>query len=158
MGKKWSASFSLLTISAMLLVACGQKTPTPTLGSPTGLATQSLTALTTKPNGGQTRTPGVWDGTITIWHQWGGAYLAASQQIFQAYEDLHPGVTIKLVQPVNLLGVIKDAVASGQGPDIVEMTNDHIGLLAVAGAIIDLDRLGLKRQDLANTLDRKSVV
>ncbi len=160
MGKKWPALFSLLTISVMLLAACGQKTPapTPTLSAPTGATPQqSPSPQAATPTSGPTRTPAPWNGTITIWHQWGGAYLSASQQIFQAYEDSHPGVIIKLEQRQNLRGVLKDAVLSGQGPDIVEMTNDQIGALALGGTIIDLGSLGVDSQTLGDTFEPAAV-
>jgi arabinogalactan oligomer / maltooligosaccharide transport system substrate-binding protein len=156
MGKKRSAFISLITISVMLLVACGQKTPAPTAANPTGSAPQP-TPVGTKPFSGPTATHGAWDGTITIWHQWGGAYLAASQQIFQAYQDSHPGVKIKLVQQMNLAGVLKDAVSAGLGPDIVELGNDQIGALALAKEIVDLDSLGVQQQDLAGTFEPAAV-
>jgi arabinogalactan oligomer / maltooligosaccharide transport system substrate-binding protein len=158
MGRKWSTPFSLLIVSALFLAACGSNKPTPTPAGSGGPAPQaSPTGQTVRPNNGPTRTPGAWNGTITIWHQWGGAYLVASQQIFQSYEELHPGVKITLVQPMDLLGGIKDAVLTGQGPDIVDLTNDQIGALAEAGTIIDLGRLGVQRQDLASTFEPAAV-
>ena len=158
MGKNRSAIISLLTLSLLMLAACGQAKPTPTPANPTGQTPQpSPTSQKLLPSGGPTRTPAGWDGTITIWHQWGGAYLAASQQIFQSYEASHPGVKIQLVQEMNLLGAIKGAVADGQGPDIVEISNDQIGALAQAGTIVNLGNLGIQSQDLAKTFEPAAV-
>src|SRR5712692_9099887 len=49
--------------------------------------------------GSQSNSPGPSNQpeTVTIWHGWQGSYLAPKQAIFNAYMQLHPNVTIKLV-------------------------------------------------------------
>src|ERR1700676_4836907 len=54
--------------------------------------------------------------TITIWHGWGGSYLAPKQAIFNAYMKLHPNVTIKLVQiTTNLIPKATTAIRANNG-------------------------------------------
>jgi arabinogalactan oligomer / maltooligosaccharide transport system substrate-binding protein len=96
-------------------------------------------------------------GTITIWYQWGGAYLDASKQIFQAYEASHPGVIIQLVQPQNLHSVLPEAIQKGLGPDIVDITNNEIGGLAQAGNIIELGYLGIDQKLLESTFEPATI-
>ncbi len=79
-----------------------------------------------------------YSGTLTIWHDWAGAYLQAKQKIVQAYEALHPGVTINLVDQTDDTKTIQ-AVNAGTGPDIVQDPVDHIGTLATAGVIVPID-------------------
>jgi arabinogalactan oligomer/maltooligosaccharide transport system substrate-binding protein len=78
-------------------------------------------------------------GTLTIWHDWSGAYLTAKQQIVQAYEHLHPNVHITLVNQTDDTKT-ENAVKAGTGPDIVQDPVDHVGTLAAAGVIVPIDQ------------------
>jgi ABC-type glycerol-3-phosphate transport system substrate-binding protein len=40
--------------------------------------------------------------TITLWHGWDGAYYEAIEDVFTAYEEMHPEVNIELVRQDNL--------------------------------------------------------
>jgi arabinogalactan oligomer/maltooligosaccharide transport system substrate-binding protein len=90
-----------------------------------------------------------YSGTLTIWHDWSGAYLQAKQAIAQKYMSLHPGVTINLVNQTDDKKTIS-AVNGGTGPDIVQDPVDHIGTLAVAGVIVPLDQYE-SASDLSST-------
>src|ERR1051326_4664690 len=69
-------------------------------------------------------------GTITIWHNWQGSYLAAKQAIFDAYTKQHPKVKIELVHQDNVVDKTVTAVNAGSGPDIVAWVDDQLGKLA----------------------------
>lgn len=79
-------------------------------------------------------------GTITIWHNWQGNYLAAKQAIFDAYHKLHPNVTIQLVHQDNVVDKTVAAVNAGSGPDIVAWVDDSLGKLAVSRIVVPLDQ------------------
>jgi arabinogalactan oligomer/maltooligosaccharide transport system substrate-binding protein len=103
---------SLAVASSMLLTACG---------------------------GGSSGGSGVsYSGTLTIWHDWSGAYLTAKQAIVQQYENLHPNVKINLVNQSDDTKT-ETAVKAGNGPDIVQDPVDHVGTLAAAGVIVPID-------------------
>ena len=78
-------------------------------------------------------------GTLTVWHDWTGAYLTAKQKIVQQYETLHPNVHINLVNQNDDTKTI-NAVKAGTGPDIVQDPVDHVGTLAAAGVIVPIDQ------------------
>jgi len=80
-----------------------------------------------------------YSGTLTIWHDWSGAYLTAKQQIVQAYETAHPNVKITLVNQTDDTKTV-NAVKAGNGPDIVQDPVDHVGTLAAAGVIVPIDQ------------------
>lgn len=80
-----------------------------------------------------------YSGTLTIWHDWSGAYLQAKQAIVQSYEKLHPNVKINLVDQNDDTKTI-NAVKAGNGPDIVQDPVDHVGTLASAGVIVPIDQ------------------
>jgi len=101
-------------------------------------AAMLLTACS--PSGGGSSTSSVnYSGTLTVYHDWTGAYLTSKQAIVQAYEKLHPNVTIKLTNQSDDTTTIK-AVKSGNGPDIVQDPVDHVGTLAAAGVIVPIDQ------------------
>ena len=105
----------LALISAFLLAACGSSGPS---------------------NSG----PSInYSGTITIWHNWQGSYLAAKQAIFDAYTKMHPNVTIQLVHQDNVVDKTVTAVNAGSGPDIVAWVDDSLGKLAASKIVIPLD-------------------
>lgn len=79
-----------------------------------------------------------YSGTLTIWHDWTGAYLTAKQAIVQQYEQLHPNVKITLVNQTDDTKT-ETAVKAGNGPDIVQDPVDHVGTLAAAGVIVPID-------------------
>jgi arabinogalactan oligomer/maltooligosaccharide transport system substrate-binding protein len=80
-----------------------------------------------------------YSGTLTVWHDWSGAYLTAKQQIVQAYTNLHPNVHITLVNQTDDTKTV-NAVKAGNGPDIVQDPVDHVGTLAAAGVIVPIDQ------------------
>ena len=125
MLKKFWTLFSLLLVAAMVLTACGAKeTEAPVAAEPV---------------------------TLTVWHQWDGAYLTAIQGIFDAYMAANPNVTIVLEKPENVSDALKVAIPAGEGPDIIGWANDQIGGLALQGYIADLGTLGVDQAFLDAT-------
>ena len=113
----FSAIATLGVAATMLLTACGSN------------------SSSSGNNGGSIN----YSGTITVWHDWSGAYLAAKQKIAQAYMTAHPGVTINLVNQTDDTKTTQ-AVNAGTGPDIVQDPVDHVGSLASAGVIVPIDQ------------------
>jgi len=99
----------------------------------------SLLLAACSTGGGTTSSSVNYSGTLTIWHDWSGAYLTAKQAIVQAYEQQHPGVKINLVNQSDDTKTI-NAVKGGTGPDIVQDPVDHVGTLAAAGVIVPIDQ------------------
>jgi arabinogalactan oligomer/maltooligosaccharide transport system substrate-binding protein len=95
--------------------------------------------------------------TITIWHQWDGAYLNAIQAVFNAYMAEHPNVTIVLDVPQNVSDALNVAIPAGQGPDIIGWANDQIGKQALVGNIVDLGTLGVDMGYLYSTYEPAAV-
>ncbi len=133
--KKFWSMLSVLLIAAMLLVSC----------TPKATATPVATEETAKPV------------TITIWHQWDGAYLTAIQAVFDAYTAAHPNVTIDLTKPDNVSDALKVAIPAGEGPDIIGWANDQIGSQALVGNIVDLGTLGVDQAFLESTYEPAAV-
>jgi arabinogalactan oligomer/maltooligosaccharide transport system substrate-binding protein len=79
-----------------------------------------------------------YSGTLTVWHDWSGAYLTAKQAIVADYEKAHPNVKINLVNQNDDTKTIT-AVKAGNGPDIVQDPVDHVGTLASAGVVVPID-------------------
>lgn len=98
-----------------------------------------LTACGSTSGSGSTSSTVNYSGTLTIWHDWTGAYLTAKQAIVQDYEKQHPNVKITLVNQ-NDDTKTENAIKAGTGPDIVQDPVDHIGTLASAGAIVPIDQ------------------
>jgi len=167
MRRNKSILFSVLLICVLPLAGCGWfGTPNPTTlpGQPNGTSGPTSpneqptpVVIQATPQPGITASPSSQTGTVTIWYQWGGAYLEASKQIFRDYQATHPGVVIQLVQPQNLHSILPGAIQNGQGPDIVEITNNQIGSLALAGNIADLGTLGVDQESLANLFEPAAV-
>lgn len=79
--------------------------------------------------------------TITIWHGWGGNYLAPKQAIFNAYMKQHPNVTIKLVQVTqNLIQKSITAIRANNGPDIVGWVDDSLGEMVDSHSVVPMDQ------------------
>lgn len=113
-------SYSILLLTSMLLAlfvaACGSSTP-------------SSTNTSNQPE------------TVTIWHGWGGSYVAPKQAIFNAYMKLHPNITIKLVQLTsNLIQKTITAVRANNGPDIIAWVDDSLGELVDSHTVIPMDQ------------------
>jgi arabinogalactan oligomer/maltooligosaccharide transport system substrate-binding protein len=95
--------------------------------------------------------------TITIWHQWSGAYLEAITKAFQEYSAKHPGVTIDLSKPDDVPASLAVAIPAGEGPDIIGWANDAIGTNALNGNIIALDDYGVTQDFLSSTYEPAAV-
>jgi arabinogalactan oligomer/maltooligosaccharide transport system substrate-binding protein len=83
-------------------------------------------------------------GTIVIWHNWQGDYLAEKQRIFDHYMSDHPGVKIELVHQDNLIDKSIAAVNAGNGPDIIAWVDDSLGKLAKSRIIVPIDQYASK--------------
>ena len=121
---------NLLAAAALILAACA---PAAT-AQPTVAATSAPAA---------TEAPSVEPVTITIWHQWDGAYLAPIEAAFAEYTSTHPNVTIDLSKPDDVSNALSVAIPAGEGPDIIGWANDQIGQQALAGNIVPLNDLGV---------------
>jgi arabinogalactan oligomer / maltooligosaccharide transport system substrate-binding protein len=76
--------------------------------------------------------------TITLWHGWDGTYYEAIEDVFTAYEEMHPEVNIELVRQDNLSDAMAVAVPAGEGPDILAWVQDQIGRNALTGNIVPI--------------------
>jgi arabinogalactan oligomer / maltooligosaccharide transport system substrate-binding protein len=117
-GKRFSFILaSLLTLLALTLGACGAQ------------------------GGGSSTGSGVnYSGTIVIWHNWQGSYLNEKRAIFDAYQHLHPNVTIQLIHQDDLIQKATNAVNAGQGPDMIAWVDDQLGALAKSQVVVPLDK------------------
>lgn len=147
MYKKLWTLFSLILVAAMLLSACG------TSAAPTDAP--KAAEPTKAPEATAPEAPK--SVTITIWHQWDGAYLDAITAVFKAYEATHPDVKIDLSKPDDVANALNTAIPAGQGPDIIGWANDKIGVQAQAGNIVDLDSLGVDQAFLESTYEPAAV-
>jgi arabinogalactan oligomer/maltooligosaccharide transport system substrate-binding protein len=170
--QKLSKPLVLVVLASMLLAACGGETPTATTVPPTNTvpaAAPTDTAVVAAPTdttapaaAAATDTPASAAAaptntveptpvslgsssaktTITIWHGWGGSYLAGKQPIFAAYVQQHPDVAIKLLQVSDIGTKAQNAVPAGVGPDIIAWVDDNIGQNSLVGVIDPLDGKG----------------
>jgi len=140
---------SLLIAATMILAACGTSTPT---AAPATSAPATAVPPTAVPP-----TATAAPVTITIWHQWDGAYLDAITAVFKQYMVEHPNVTIDLSKPNDVTASLKVAIPAGQGPDILAWTNDQIGTNAIAGNIVPLDDQGITMDFLNSTYEPAAV-
>ena len=136
MIKKYWSMLTVIIIAAMVLSACA-------------------TATTVAPV--VTEAPTAAPVTITIWHQWDGAYLTAIQAVFTAYMAEHPNVTIVLDKPDNVTDALKVAIPAGEGPDILGWAVDNIGSQALVGNIVALDTMGVTQDFLKSTYEPAAV-
>lgn len=111
---------SICALLVMILAACGSS-------SQGGGATSTGTSIN-------------YSGTITIWHNWQGSYLAEKQAIFDAYHQLHPNVTIQLVHQENVVDKAITAVNANSGPDIIAWVDDSLGKLVNSHTVVPLDQ------------------
>ncbi len=94
---------------------------------------------------------------LTIWYQWDGAYFDAIKQALDDYTTAYPCVKLDLSKPDDVQSALKTAVPAGQGPDILNWANDHIGDLGLLGIIVDLDQFGVT-QDYLNSIYEPAAV
>ncbi len=169
LGHRWPITIVVLVIMMLVLTACGGDatattgtgstgaSDTPAAGAatntpaaamaadtPAAAATDTPAAAGAAPTNTVEPTPVSLGGanaktTITIWHGWGGSYLAGKQPIFAAYVAAHPDVAIKLLQVSDIGTKSQNAVPAGVGPDIITWVDDNIGQNALVGVIDPLD-------------------
>jgi arabinogalactan oligomer/maltooligosaccharide transport system substrate-binding protein len=141
------ALVALSLVLMLILAACGgQQAAQPTTAP---APAPDATAAPAPPSGESV--------TITIWHQWDGAYLDAITQAFRDYEAANPGVTIDLSRPDDVNNALQVAIPAGQGPDIIGWANDQIGQSALVGNIVPLDDYGITRDFLDSTFEPAAV-
>ncbi len=182
MTRKFWSLISFLLIAAVMLAACAPAAPAtqaveptqPPAAAPTTApaaeATQPPAAAPTTapaavaaPNGFTplvSKAPDCSSGqtyNITIWYQWDGAYFDAIKQSLDDYTTAYPCVTLDLSKPDDVQSALKTAVPAGQGPDILNWANDHIGDLGLLGIITDLDQFGVT-QDYLNSVYEPAAV
>jgi len=154
MKKSTIVVMSLLVAASMLLASCG---PTATTVAPATQPPATQPPATVPPATEPPATPTTAPVTITIWHQWDGAYLDAITKVFNQYMTDHPGVTIDLSKPNDVTASLKVAIPAGQGPDILAWANDQIGSNALAGNIVPLDDQGVTMDFLNSTYEPAAV-
>lgn len=148
-NKVWLLT-TLLLVSAILLTAC----PTPA-GAPADGAAPAGEAAPTE--AAAEEPAAAEEVTIQIWHGWAGEYFTTIEEVFKAYEEANPGVTIELSKPDNLNESIQVAIPAGEGPDIFAWANDQIGTQALAGNIVPLNDLGVDEAFLESTYEPAAV-
>jgi arabinogalactan oligomer/maltooligosaccharide transport system substrate-binding protein len=157
-------AFALFIIVALMLSACGGDTSTATTApaagatdTPAGAAaaatdTPGAPAPTATEPAPESLGSDSAKTTITIWHGWGGNYLAAKKSVFAAYVAAHPDVKIKLLQVSDIGTKAQNAVPAGVGPDIIAWVDDNIGQNALTGIIDPLDgKAGVDQNFLKTT-------
>ncbi len=144
---------ALLSLMTLLLAACGgqQAAPAATEAPAAPAATEAPAAPAA------TEAPAGSASTITIWHQWDGAYLDAIAAVFKEYEAANPGVTIDLSKPDDVGNALQVAIPAGEGPDIIGWANDQIGQSALVGNIVALDDYGITQDFLTSTYEPAAV-
>lgn len=91
--------------------------------------------------------------SITMWTFFKDRELAAMQKQVDAYEALHPLVTVKLVGGMDD-DKITQAIRGGNGPDIAESpSSDNLGKFCSSGSFVDLDSFVEK-----DSIDLKAVI
>ncbi|MGN7704418.1 extracellular solute-binding protein [Cellulosimicrobium sp. ES-005] len=80
-------------------------------------------------------------GTLTVWMMTGGpGDSPLVEEVNEAFATKHPDMDVKveIQQWDNIATKITTALASGNGPDIVEMGNTQTALQTYSGALLDL--------------------
>jgi arabinogalactan oligomer/maltooligosaccharide transport system substrate-binding protein len=176
MSKKIWSLISLMLVAVMMLAACAPAaTPAPTEApkpaeptkapEPTKVAELTKAPEPTKaPEAKPTEAPkatGVCASgkqyTLTLWHQWDGAYLDAIKKTFDDYSAKNPCVKFDISKPDKVKEALTAAVPAGKGPDILGWANDAIGDQALQGNIIELDKLGVTQDFLKSTYEPAAV-
>lgn len=139
-----------LVVNLLLLSACNNNDPTPTPppAPPAGLAalvtpkaeatsapTPAATTATTAP------TPTPLAGRVVLWHSWAQSEGDALAAILAQIKEAQPGIQVDtlFVAPNDLVASYAQAVAAGNGPDLVLAPNWWLGDLIAANAILNLD-------------------
>lgn len=81
--------------------------------------------------------------TLTLWHAWGGAELAALKTLMASYQKAHPGVEIMALQvPYDKLKdkYLRSAAANG-GPDLLIGDADWSGKFAASDLVLETSQL-----------------
>jgi len=104
-----------LVVAALAVAACSSGTKS---------QTNTSNSATSSGAGGASSNANTAPVTLTLWHNYGTEQNAtATQNLVNAYEKLHPNVTIKVVsQPAdNYFSLLQAAAISKTGPDIAVM-------------------------------------
>lgn len=147
-----------LTISLLLLASCNRNAETPT---PAAVATEAPAAVvdstampsddtgknireTTAPATPQATpvpTPTPLTGRIVLWHSWAQAEGDALTAVLEQLKIAQPGIQVDtlFVAPDDLVTSYAEAVAAGNGPDLILASNWWLGELVGANAILNLD-------------------
>jgi arabinogalactan oligomer / maltooligosaccharide transport system substrate-binding protein len=158
--KKLMPLMAILLIASFVLAACAPAATPTAAPEPTKAPEATAAPEATKapePTTAPEATAAPEAVTITIWHQWDGAYLDAISAVFKAYETAHPNVKIDLSKPDDVANALNTAIPAGEGPDIIGWANDKIGVQAQAGNIIDLGTLGVDQAFLDSTYEPAAV-
>ena len=130
---------NLLLVSAVLLAACNQTTPTTLPIQPTA----SIPLPTTVQ---PTLTPTPIQGTVSIWHSLEEAQVPALEQIITDFQVSYPGIQFDvLYMPLeNMQKRYDEAMREGYGPDILFGPASWGPPLFDSGLVMDLSNLAGK--------------
>jgi arabinogalactan oligomer/maltooligosaccharide transport system substrate-binding protein len=83
------------------------------------------------------------EGTIRLWHRWPQAEAVALRQAVYGFMRRCPGVYVQLVQVESgtLYDRYREAVAQGQGPDLIIGPNEWVTPLAAEGLLRDVTQM-----------------
>ncbi|HSJ56334.1 MAG TPA: extracellular solute-binding protein [Anaerolineae bacterium] len=159
MKKSWFTLLALVLALSMVLAACGateEPAPEPTApvaAEPTEAPAEEPTQA---PAEEPTEAAPPTGGTITIWHQWSGDYLATIEEALNQCAA-EQGVTLDLSRPEDTSNALSVAIPAGEGPDIIGWANDQIGTQALAGNIVALGDYGVDMAFLESTYEPAAV-
>ena len=93
--------------------------------------------------GGQAAAPaaegGKAEGTVSLWHFFGGREAEAIDAVVAKFEESHPEITVE-VRGSQDDEKMRQAIASGQGPDVgISSSTDIVGSFCSSGAFQDLN-------------------
>lgn len=143
---RW-APFSLIVCLVLLLLAgCNSSSPDETVVEP---STQNVAASPAQSQGGPlssllptaTPTPTPLAGRIVLWHSWAEGDGDALAAILEMYRRAQPGVTVDTLYVAypDLAQAYADAVAAGEGPDLLLAPVWWMDGLVSAGVVLPLD-------------------
>jgi len=121
----------LVTITALLLAACGQAQPTPTEEAP---------PATEAPAPAVTEAPPAEPIQLTFWNYWDGTNGEVIQALVDEYNEAHPEVVITntFIGWGELLPKLQTASAGGEQPDIAAIDLVWMPQLTSTGALVEL--------------------
>jgi len=148
MKKVWS--LLLASAMALSLAACGSQpaasTPAPAASKPAA----SAPAASAKPSDEVVE--------LSFWHSWSGGNGELIDTVVQKFNDSHPNIHITATFQGDYwesASKARNAVSTGEAPDILMMGSDHVSLFMKEGDVIAdlvpfMDASGYDKEDLVS--------